>query len=634
MNLDQAKQTAGKPPTTPPAAGIAPTSLEFLDDGTPRSALYDDVYHSSDGGPDQARHVFLAGNDLPQRWRNRAVFTVLETGFGLGLNFLATWHAFHNDPKAAAALHFVSVEAHPLKGDELRRLYARWPEFGAMARELVLKWPPLLRGVHRLHLDGGRVTLTLILGDAAHWLPQLQLHADALYLDGFAPQKNPALWSPEVLSQVCKLAAADATLATWSVAGGVREILQQQGFVCDKRPGFGQKREMLMGRRTPAAPIPSAAEKKRHALVIGAGLAGTALCERLAARGWQITLIERHAGPAQEASGNPAGALRPILNLSDQSNARLSRASLLYALRHHSRVGEGSAGMRHARCGVLHVATTADKALQLQQVLQAVRYPADFARWIDAEEASELAGRPLKLGGIWLPQAGWADPASVCRANLLSAGAAVQTRYDCAVDRLQTCPDGWEALDAQGQVIAQGEIVLLANAAEVRGFEQTRALPLEAVRGQLSLIRAAQARERSLDIVVCGDGYVAPAPGGGFCTGASFHRDDNETQPRLEDHVANLARLESMLPGFAAGLNPAQLEGRVSWRCTTPDRMPIAGEMINSPGLHVLSGLGARGLVWAPLLAELMVSQLCQEVLPVETELAAAVSPQRFGTRS
>ena len=216
---------------------------------------------------------------------------------------------------------------------------------------------------------------------------------------------------------------------------------------------------MLFRSRATAVNVPDKTEKKRHALVIGAGLAGTALCERLAARGWQITLIERHAGPAQEASGNPAGALRPILNLSDQSNARLSRAALLYALRHHSRVGETAAGMRHARCGVLHVATTADKAAQLQQILQTVRYPADFARWIDADEASELAGRTLPLGGIWLPQAGWADPASVCRANLLSAGAAVQTRYDCAVERLQTCPDGWEALDAQGQVIAQGEIV-------------------------------------------------------------------------------------------------------------------------------------------------------------------------------
>src|SRR6185369_6222008 len=171
----------------------------------------------------------------------------------------------------------------------------------------------------------GRITLTLLFGDAQALLPQLVARADALYLDGFAPAKNPQLWTPAVFTALARLCAPGATVATWSVASGVRDGLTSAGFRVEKRPGFGAKRDMLAGVFESAAADSNAGDA-RHALVLGAGLAGTACAQRLAARGWSVDLLERAPAPARGASGNPLGLAAPLLNLADGANARFSRA--------------------------------------------------------------------------------------------------------------------------------------------------------------------------------------------------------------------------------------------------------------------------------------------------------------------
>ena len=221
--------------------------LAFDTDGTPVSEAYGDVYHSAAGGAAQARHVFLAGNGLPERWRARECFTLLETGFGLGLNFLATWMAWKNDPHAGTELHFVSLEKHPFTADDLAVAHAAWPEFSALAAELREHWPVLAPGEHRISLDAGRVILHLIFGNAVDTLSTLKMEVDAFYLDGFSPAKNPEMWSPELCGALANRARPGATLATWSVAGGVRQALKTAGFVVEKCPGFAGKRQMLVG---------------------------------------------------------------------------------------------------------------------------------------------------------------------------------------------------------------------------------------------------------------------------------------------------------------------------------------------------------------------------------------------------
>ncbi|HEY0856740.1 MAG TPA: tRNA (5-methylaminomethyl-2-thiouridine)(34)-methyltransferase MnmD, partial [Albitalea sp.] len=167
---------------------IHPAAIR-LHDGVPFSPEFGDVYHPASGALAQARHVFLAGNGLPRRWQGRDRFVVLETGFGLGNNFLATWDAWRRDPRACRQLHFISIEQHPLTREALR-LLPREPELAPLADELAAAWPPLTPNLHRLGFDGGRVQLLLALGDVERWLPELVARVDAFYLDGFAPAKN------------------------------------------------------------------------------------------------------------------------------------------------------------------------------------------------------------------------------------------------------------------------------------------------------------------------------------------------------------------------------------------------------------------------------------------------------------
>jgi tRNA 5-methylaminomethyl-2-thiouridine biosynthesis bifunctional protein len=227
---------------------LAPARLSLAPDGTPLSEIYGDVYHSAAGGHAQSRHVFLAGNGLPARWRERDSFTLLETGFGLGLNFLATWLAWRNDPRRCRILRFISLEKHPFAAEDLAITHVAWPEFAELSGFLRARWPKLVAGEHRIELDGGNVELRLVLGDAVEALPMLDDAVDAFYLVGFSPAKNPDLWSPIICRNLARLARPDATLATWSVAGCVRQALSAAGFAVEKRPGFAEKRQMLVGR--------------------------------------------------------------------------------------------------------------------------------------------------------------------------------------------------------------------------------------------------------------------------------------------------------------------------------------------------------------------------------------------------
>jgi tRNA U34 5-methylaminomethyl-2-thiouridine-forming methyltransferase MnmC len=233
---------------------LIPATVAFRPNGSPYSPLYGDIYHSVVGSLAQARYVFLQGNGLPGRWQERAEFIVLETGFGMGINFLTTWAAWRADPARGERLHFVSIEKHPFSAGDLRLTHAATVDdesVAALAERLAAAWPVLTPGTHTLAFDNGSVTLTLIFGDAVDVLPTLELRADAIYLDGFAPAKNPGIWTPSIFASLAKLAADNATFSTYTSAGDVKRALLQAGFEYKKVPGFGWKRAMLVGRFPP-----------------------------------------------------------------------------------------------------------------------------------------------------------------------------------------------------------------------------------------------------------------------------------------------------------------------------------------------------------------------------------------------
>lgn len=639
--------------------------LAWDEQGQPLSREFDDVYFSPVSGLDETRHTFLDGNELPRRFAELAAgerLVVGETGFGTGLNFLSTWQLFDELAPPGARLHFVSVEKYPLAREDLARALALWPQLAPFSGALLDQYRAVNPGFQRLLFAAGRVTLTLLVGDALDCLPELDARIDAWFLDGFAPAKNPQMWSPELFAQLARLSAPGATLATFTSAGFVRRALKEAGFQIRRAQGFGSKWHMSKGRflGEPASagkpwfarPAPFAGE--RQVLVIGAGLAGCASAASLAARGWQVTLLERHAGVAEEASGNPQGVLYLKLSAHGTALSRLIVSGFGHTRRllQHLQPNQDWQG-----CGVLQLAFEAKEAER--QVSLAAAFPAGLLRRLDREEAEAIAGVALPAGGLFYPEAGWVHPPALCRwlagqpgIRLLPHSEALQLRRENG---------RWQALDGE-QVLAEAPIAVLAGAAEILRFPQANGMLLKRIRGQISRLPAT-ASSRALATVVCAEGYVAPVRNGEHTLGASFDFHSQDLAPTTAEHAGNLELLQEISPDLAERLqaeqlDPALLEGRAAFRCTTPDYLPLVGPLCDAAafaetyavlgrdarqvpdapvpwldGLYVNSGHGSRGLITAPLAAELLAAWLDDDPLPVPRDVAEACHPNRFPLR-
>lgn len=609
-------------------APIKPAAPAFRD-GAAFSETYGDTYWSLDGGLDETRHVFLSGNDLPARWQARERFTILETGFGTGLNFLCAWRNFRETAPAGTRLHYLSVDKHPFRCEDLERLYAHWPELAPLGAALLERYPPLIQGFHRLHLDGGRVTLTLLWGEAAEMLAQVEARVDAFFLDGFAPSRNPDMWSDALFAQLARLAAPGATIATYSAAGKVSRGMTAAGFAVGKKAGFGRKREMLCGRF--AGTALAEAGRNRRTLVIGGGIAGTLVAERLAARGWSIDLIERRDGLARETSGNPAGVLQPVPSADGNRLSRLTLAGFHYALR-QLRGLSSDPQLIWQQCGVLRLARDEKQIERQRRIADSGLLPPEVLRWVDVDEASALAGWRVPAPGWWFPQGGWVHPPSLCDAALRAAGDAVRLHTQREVAELLRTDSGWQAVDAAGKVIAEAPVAILANGHLARCFKVSESLPLRPVRGQITCIPAEPGR--TIKAVVSREGYVTPATSFGVhVVGATYEEGSTDELTREEDHRANLARLKHLLPDFAQTVDVARVGGRAGIRTVGPDRLPLVGAIPEAADLYGLLGLGSRGLVYAPLCAELLVSEIEEDSRPIERDLVAALDPGRTSRR-
>ena len=388
--------------------------------------------------------------------------------------------------------------------------------------------------------------------------------------------------------------------------------------------------------------------QRRKAIVIGAGLAGSAACERLAARGWDITLIERHAQPAQETSGNLAGVFMPSLSKDDNLSSRLTRAAYLFALERWQSPGAIGSAFSGATCGVLQLARNAQHA-ELQREIAAIwQYPGDFAQWLEAPAASKLLGTATPVGGWFFPRGGWVHPGELCKSMLAACGAQLQTCYECDASTLLYEDENWQVRDRHCSVIASAPTLIIASGNSAPQLAQSASLPLTSVRGQVSHFAAE--RMTALPLVVCREGYLTP-PTQGICSvGASYDPDD-DAHLRQDSHAGNLQRLADIHPALAAGLADQPMRGRVGFRSVSPDRLPLVGQLPDTeamkkfrgdrlkdiprlPGLYCLLGYASRGLIWAPLAAELLACRLSQETLPIESDLVNAIDPARFALKA
>ncbi len=640
-------------------APIRPARIAVDADGTPRSLDFGDVYHPREGALAQARHVFLAGNGLPARWRGRERFVVLETGFGLGNNFLAAWAAWRASVDACAKLVFIAIEAQPPTRETLAGM-ARDIELAPLAAELARQWPPLTWNLHRRVFEQGAVELLLAFGDVAAWLPQLDAEVDAFFLDGFAPALNPSMWDQRLFRALARMARPDATAATWTAARTVRDGLRGAGFEVRLAPGSGHKRDIVLARFAPrfsarqtprrlaARPLAggSAAEP---IVIVGAGLAGCALAAALAGHGRHSLLLERRAAVATEGSGNAAGLLHGVVHAADSRHARFYRAAALAAQCAVQQAIE-TQGVPGCLAGLLRVDSRPEGRAGLQAVVRRLGLPEDYVRAVDAAEAGALAGVPLASAAWYFPQGGWVDPRRLAQSFLKRAGARAEFRPGAEVASLHREGAAWALRDGDGATLAESSAIVLANAGGAARLLGRPAWPIRIGRGQLTSWPIGPGQQgATLRIPVAGAGYVLPAIDGTLWFGASSQPGDEDPSLRDADQLENLARLASLLGGWPP-VDRCRLGGRTGFRWASDDRLPVIGPVPalptksagrrdqprfapREPGLFVFTGLGSRGIAASVLGAQILASAITGAPSPVEADLLDAVDPARFQVR-
>ena len=629
-------------------------------EGQPFSSRFDDVYFSTDSGLEEKRHVFLQGNALAERFSALSEgesFCIGETGFGTGLNFLCAWQLFEQTAPAEASLDFFSVEKFPLSDDELHAALMLWPELAAQIEQLRASWHRRVPGWNRWSFAGGRIRLTLAICDVAEVLPQLPTASiDAWFLDGFAPAKNPEMWTDSVLANVAQASRAGTTVATYTSAGWVRRGLQQAGFEVERQPGFGHKKEMVRGQiRLPAI---SKAKVKipLSAIIIGGGIAGCATAYALAQRGIAVTLIERSPQLASAASGNPRGILHARFGAGDNPLHRFVLAAYGHALGLLDEVMPVD-GAARAECGLLQLAC---KEVETKRIARLAEqdWPKHLLQFVDAAQASQLAGIEMEYGSLWFPSGGWVVPPVLC--EKLASAAGISQRLGHEVETLAKTETGWCASghDEQGGAWEMAaDVVLVCCAHSARKFAQFAHFPLTPVRGQITVVPQTSASQ-ALQSVVCGDGYCAPAVEGVHVTGATHAFDDESSEVRAADHAENLASLAEYTPQLFLALGQkeerdndgeskepfvvslsnqvppfdklrangfSRLEGRASIRCSAPGSMPLVGSV--QEGLYCSLAHGTRGLLTAGLAAEVLAAQLCGQLPPLPASIIAALAP-------
>jgi tRNA 5-methylaminomethyl-2-thiouridine biosynthesis bifunctional protein len=616
-------------------------NMHFNQQGTPFATDFDDIYFSNDGGLAETDYVFLQQNDLPQRWHIHSLpyFHIIETGFGTGTNFLLTWHRFRQfcqqQPGATCRkLYFSSVEKFPLSRADLSKVLHTHPELAELCLLLLAQYPPAINGCHRLQFDNGQVILDLWLGDANELLPQIpdNNQADAFFLDGFAPSKNPDMWQPSLFEQLARLSHQHTTVATFTCAGLVKRGLRDSGFSIKKVKGFGPKREMLTAKFNTPIPGITAHILPEKVCIVGGGIASLCLALQLVNKGITTQLLCADAQVAQGASHNLQGAVYPNLHPTI-TLASLLHCQAFYFSRHfYQQLASRGCTFAMQWCGVLHLASNPALASRQHNIIERANWPGELVQPLTAEEASKVAGVTLSQSGIFLPQAGWLSPQQFCQAALalLQQSELFSAHFSYPVSSISYQQQQWHinSTTSEHTQPLTSPCLVLANGADLTRFTATASIPVNRVRGQVSHVRSNTMA--SLSTVLCHKGYITPQLEGCHAVGATFDRDADSAFISGADDEENLALVNSQLQQPDWFADAEVIDARAAFRATVSDRLPLMGAPENSQGLYVLGGFGARGVLLAPLLAETLACHISGQPLPMTSSNLQAIAARRF----
>ncbi len=649
-------------------------TIHWKPEGTPVATHYDDVYFSVDNGLAESRYVFIEQNQLAQRWSQHpnTHYVIAETGFGTGLNFLATWqhylqHCQQQPNTPVKRLHFMSFEKHPLALKDLKQALQPWAELQLFSEQLLEYYPQIMTaGCHRLQFKSPiPICLDLWIGDVHDNLPELynleQGLVDSWFLDGFAPSKNPDMWSPQLFQQMARLSKPQASVATFTAAGFVRRGLNEVGFAMQKSKGFGRKRDMLVG-------LYSGAKQKKDLLarlylrqgiqagedlaIIGAGIAGVSLAYAMVRRGVKVSLYEKNSAAALEASGNRQGAVYPLLSPTQAPLTDFFQHAFNYHQQLMLQLEQQQHEVEYQSCGLLQLSYNEKSQKKNLKVIEA-NYPYELVHAVTAERATELAGLSLSSDALHYPQAGWVN-AQQCVQTILAAAldtGLLEVHYEHELTDYQQHESYCRLIFTEGE--AQHHNVAFCQAHRLLNLTQATQLPLSPVRGQVSHINSNQSLAK-LRKVLCYEGYLTPAYQKQHCIGASYLRNQVDLELRQQETESNLSALRHCQPqAWNQHLECADVPGRVAIRCAVRDHLPLLGQLPNLdtllsddyqqhwqtaqspvyPRSFIAVGFGSRGICSAPFATEVLAAQLCGEPQPLKESTLRNVHPLRFWNR-
>ncbi len=603
----------------------------------PVSTQFGDIYFSKDNGLLESRHVYLEGNNLTERLTHLTdfeYFSVGEIGFGTGLNILALWQLWQQRrPKNQSHLHVISFEKHPLKKTDLIRALNAWPELKPLTEQLIQHYPQPISGGHRIHFLNERFSLDLWFGDATESLQQLpQSKAiDAWFLDGFTPALNPELWQDKLFDQIVRLSDVGTTLSSFSVAGHLRRGLEQRGISILRPKGFAHKKEMLKGvlkstqklnkemidviNLTPQLPISVLSPAKRRQIaVIGAGVAGLSTAYAMAQRGHQVIIYDQ-SEPISGASGNPIALLNPRLNPIDKIDDHLMTVSWKFALNHYTKFKAFNPVAVNQ-----FVLKNPEESLQLAQ-----EYPKDTFNYKTREDVQTDQNINVEFDALCFESAGTVIPA-VFKDEVLAHPLIEFQKI--AIDDIEQTENGIH-LYAQNQAIHTVDHVVVCCALNSpKFFEYYPAMKPN--RGQVSWMNNS---ESAFDPTLAHSygGYCVQIDPENLLLGASFFPNRADDEVQLEDHQHNFELFKLVFSEQARKLpSMEKWQGRASVRAQSLDYFPLVGKLDLASQVYTMSGLGSKGYLYAPLCAEILASQILNEVCPVSSDILKKINPRRF----
>lgn len=523
---------------------------------------------------------------LPQAWQARPRYTLLMVDWSDGESFIRLWQRWKEDPCRPDRLHVVALSASLVESSVLgSRLRALTPSsLHSLVDQLVAQWPLNLPGTHRLDFEELSVTLTIAVGPLAVTMPRLAVSADAIWAGEAAAVELPKVVSSESRSPTDRML----------------------GLAVDQK-------------------------EARHAVVVGAGIAGAGVAHALALRGWRVQVLDVTSRRQQEHGAHVAAALTPMVTRDDDIRARLSRAGSLRAQARWSQVSEDILW----RCGALQLQRMSGRIVDLKAVLAGLSFPPEWVRFVEASEASDIAGLQLNRGGLFFPTAARLRPERLIETLLAVEGV---ERLEVHVERVDRVDGQWHVLDKHGKTCAAAPQLILAGALGTQDILQRSALlepgarlsAMHALGGEITLLPES-ALSGGPRCIVSGDGYVLPALEGNCVVGSSYVHGAQCMAPSIAGGLGNIERAagllgQSQLPAKFNNFALDPLNGWAGWRAVLPGRLPFIGPLANTQGLWVASGFASRGLTWSSLAGDLIAAALNGEPLPLERDIMDKIS--------